>query len=254
MIASIAPPWALAVTIQGESRLSVFTGGTAWDTHGLSGTRTLGVLPETLILDGGGRRLPLASLHPGDRVAVWGVVRPDGALLAVSITAPGHSPVQAKAAAAAPGIQGVVLRRSGETLDLLTDPGARHGVVVTAATIVTRDGRPVPAADIAPYDLLRVDGPMNSDGSLVATRIEVQFTAARAVQVSGPADQVLGSVGGLVVGGTMACTFAETYLVHGTTRMTLAQLAPGHAVTVFGVPIAASGTPIGLIARVVVAR
>ncbi len=64
----------------------------------------------------------------------------------------------------------------------------------------------------------------------------------------------MSGLGGLVVGGTMVCTFAETYIIHNDAREALATVAPARLAAVYGTPIVAGATTVGVEARVVVVR
>jgi hypothetical protein len=140
-------------------------------------------------------------------------------------------------------------------LEVLTVQGARRSIIVTGATAVRNaSGAIVPATSIAPYDVVRIEGTVNSDGSVAATRIEVEMEAAGASQVSGSMDLVVSEVEGLVVGGVMVPISPGCYFIQGSGAGAFKQLAPGQPVTVYGTPIFAGSTPIGLRARVVVGR
>lgn len=254
-----APPsaGAVSVAIGNPGRADVFQGGTAWQTRPLSGTRLVHLLTQTVMVDSAARPIASATLRGGDHVAVWGVMSPDDDIMALSLTvSPAHPagrPAVPPAASAASGVGGVVIARSGSMLDLLTDTGTRHAVLLTAASQVRVDGLAAASA-IAPFDVVQVEGAVNSDGSVVAARVTVEFLASQSAQVSGPIETVRGDLGGLIVGGTMVCTSAQTYFVRGTSRLWIAQMAAGHPVTVYGLQILAGKTPVGLAARVVAVR
>jgi hypothetical protein len=184
---------------------------------------------------------------------LWAVARPDAQMLGlvVEVSTPQVT------AAAVPGPvsrAGVVVGRTASTVELLTSAGSRRSIVMTAATTVRINGQAMPAAAVAPYDILHVTGPLNSDGSLVATRIDVDFSAPDAAQVSGPVEEIVSGVGGLVVAETMVSTSSDTYVLRDNARADLAQAESGRPVTVYGVPVRDGATPIGLEARVVVMR
>lgn len=240
----------VSVAIGGPSRADVFQGGTVWRTHPLYGTHLVRVLPQTVMADSTARPIGWDVLRSGDRVVVWGVMSPEEEITALSVVVSTAHPA-ARPAAPSPGnIVGVVAARSGSMLDLVTDTGTRHAVLLTAATQVRADGLAAASA-IAPFDVVQIDGAVNSDGSVVASRVAVEFLSSQGAQVSGPIEAVRGDVGGLIVGGTMVCTSAQTYFVRGTSRLWIAQMVAGHAVTVYGLPILAGKTPVGLAARVV---
>ncbi len=165
------------------------------------------------------------------------------------------SPRSAAALSAAGPQTGVVVGRSGSTIELLSGGGAKHTVVVTAATAVAAGGRTVAAASIVPDDVVQVVGLMNSDGSIVATRVTVEFSAPDSARVSGPIEQVVTALGGLVAAGTMISTSADTYfLLQSGAAAPLSEAAPGRLVVAYGIPVVDDATPIGLAARVIVLR
>jgi hypothetical protein len=243
-------------SISGAGRLDVFEGGTAWRRTTIGGTRMVHLLPATLFIDAGTHPLAEAAMRPGTPAAVWAVVRPDAAILALTLEVASRGPgsqVGPRVEEGA-GAVGVVTRRLGSTLTLVTDSGARRSIVLTAATVVRRGEQPVPVAGLGPYDVLRIDGLVNSDGSLVATRVDVEFTAASAAQVSGPVELNVSGLGGLVVAGTLVCTSAETYILRNEAREPVTRVTPGLPVAVYGTPVAAGGTAVALDARVIVVR
>jgi hypothetical protein len=244
------------LAIAGQGRLETLEGGGTWRRQLVTGSQVVRLLPSTVITTGDDEPATLAAIHPGGMVTVWGVVKPDASVLGLKLVMTSASPPP-PLAAIAPGagaVWGAVLRSSGGMLELLTSQGARRSVIVTGVTTVRGASGPVPAASIAPYDVVRVEGAVNSDGSVSATRIDVDLDAARAAQVSGPLNQVFGGVGGLVVDGVMIPTSPGCYFIRGSGPATFKQLAPGQTVTVYGVPIASGTTLVGLRARVVVGR
>lgn len=246
----------VSVSIGGPSKADVFQGGTSWRTRPLSGTRLVHLLPQTMTVDSTARPIAPETFRAGDRVAVWGVMSPQDEIMALSMMAATAHPATGPAQAGTPdagGVTGVVAARSGAMLDLVTDAGTRRAVVLTAATQVRADGYGAAPA-IAPFDVVQIDGAVNSDGSLVAARVTVGFLASQGAQISGPIETVQADLGGLVVGGTMVCTSARTYFVRGGSRLRIAQMAVGRPVTAYGLPIVAGKTPVGLAARVVAVR
>jgi Domain of unknown function (DUF5666) len=246
---------AVSVSLNGTSRAEVFDGGTSWHSRPLSGTRLIHLLPRTLMIDSAAR--PIAPVLPraGDHVAVWGVMSPDDEIMALSVVLTTARPATpAQTAATTPGhVTGVVAARSGPTLDLVTDTGVRHAVVLTGTTQLRSPGVGAAPA-VGPFDVLEIDGAVNSDGSLVATRVNVQFLSSQGAQVSGPIESMEGELDGLVVGETMVCTSMRTYFLRGSSRLWIAQMSMGRPVTVYGVPIVAGKTPVGLAAWVVAVR
>ncbi len=256
-LAAVVPSAAtVTLAITGSGRLDAFLGGTVWQQKAVSGTYLIYLLPACLIVDAGDHPLPITALRAKDLAGVWAVMRPDATILAVTlaIASPRAFAMTATPSRGERAAEGVVLRRSGSTLDLLTTQGTTRSVVVTASTLVQKNGAPVPDAAVSAYDVLKIEGPVNSDGSLVATQIDVEFSAASAAQVSGPVEQSVAGIPGLIVDGTMIVASAEAYVIRNGARGQLAQMAPGRPVTVYGTSIMAGSIPVGLHARVVVAR
>lgn len=245
----------VSVSLAARSHADVFDGGASWHTLGLSGRRLIHLLSQTVMIDNAARPIGGEVLRPGDHVAVWGVMTPDDEIMALSMVLTSARPAaQPQPAAPIPGhVSGVVVARSGSTLDFVTDTGVRHAVVLTGTTQVHAAGAAPPPA-VGPFDVLQIDGAVNSDGSLVATRVSVRFLASQGAQVSGPIESLEGDLDGLVVGETMVCTSAQTYFLSGGSRLWMAQLSIGRPVTVYGVPIVAGRTAVGLAARVVAVR
>lgn len=246
----------MSVETAAPSRADVFEGGSTWRTLPLYGRRFVRVLPQSVMADSASRPIGWDALRSGDHVEIWGVMNPGEEIMALSMvfaTPQAAKPAAGAPAGAAAGVAGVVTGRSGSTIDLVTDTGTRHAVLLTAATLVRAEGLAA-AASVSPFDVVQVDGAVNSDGSVVAAHVVVQFLASQGAQVSGPIEAVRRDVGGLVVGGTMVCTSAQTYFVQGTSRRWIAQMAVGRPVTVYGLSILAGKTPVGLAARVVAVR
>jgi hypothetical protein len=246
------------LAIVGQGRLETFEGGGNWRRQLVTGSQVVHLLPGTVIADGGDEPVTLAAIHPGAPATVWGVVKPDASVLGLKVlvtsAVPRQSPAFSITTSRPGGVSGAVLRSSSGMLELLSAQGARRSVIVTGATTVRKASGIVPAAMIAPYDVVRVEGAVNADGSVAATRIEVELEAAAAVQVSGPVDQVFEELEGLVVGGVLVPIPAGCYFIKGSGPGAFKQLTPGQPVTVYGTPISAGTASVGLRARVVVWR
>jgi len=246
------------LAIVGQGRLETFEGGGNWRRQVVTGSQVVHLLPGTVIADGGDEPATLAAIHPGAPATVWGVVKPDASVLGLKVlvttAVPRQSPVSSITPSRPGGVSGAVLRSSGGMLELLSAQGARRSIIVTGATTVRKASGIVPAAMIAPYDIVRVEGAVNADGSVAATRIEVELEAGSAVQVASPLDQVFGEVEGLVVGGVMIPIPTGCYFIKASGPGAFKQLTPGQTVTVYGAPITSGTTSVGLRARVVVWR
>jgi hypothetical protein len=255
LVAATPSTGIVSLEIEGPGRADVFEGGTAWRSRSLYGTHLIRLLQATVMIDAGGRPVARDAVHSGEHASVWGVMTPEDDIMALSMVVPQAQPAVRPVppgGAAPDGLAGVVAARSGSTLDVITDAGVRRAVLLTAATQVRAGGSA--AVGVAPFDLVRIDGSVNSDGSIVAGRVLIDFIASDSAQVSGPVEYVRSDLGGLVVGGTMVCTSAETYFVRGVSRLAITGLPAARPVTVYGVPIVAGRTPVGLAARVVAVR
>ena len=247
----------VTVAIAGQGRLEVSEGGPTWRHEAVIGKQIVHLVPATLLVDAGEWSVPATAIHIGSPALVWGVVRADSAVFALKVLMPelAGDPRRGIAPPAMPSTaSGIVLRHLGPMLELMTPQGTHRSVIVTGATAARDPSGALPLSSIAVYDLVTVDGTINSDGSIAATRINANLRAASTARVSGPVEQRLGDVEGLVVGGVMVAVSAETYLLRGSGPSAFAQLNPGLSVTVYGPPIFAGAQPIGVRARVVVAR
>jgi hypothetical protein len=243
----------IKVAVSGEGRAEIFEGGTAWRHEAVTGTQVVHLLPETVLADADHAPVSIAAIRPGTPLLAWGVVRPDASAFGITVVMP---QLHARASAATPaptGASGVVMRFSGRMLELLTQAGARKSVIVTGTTAVHAAGGGA-APGISPNDLVNVEGTINSDGSVSATRIDVALAVATAPQVSGGVAQRLDDVEGLVVAGVPVAVSGETYFVRGSDPATFKQCAPGQAVTVYGTPITIGSQSVGLRAALVVLR
>lgn len=246
------------LAIVGQGRLETLEGGGTWRRQLVTGSQIVHLLSSTVIADGGAEPATLAAIHPGASATVWGVVKPDASVLGLKIlmtsASPRKEPALSTGASDSGGVSGAVLRASGGMIELSTSQGSRRSVIVTGATAVRSASGAVAAGSIAPYDVVRVEGTVNSDGSVAATRIDVELDVAGAAQVSGTLDQVFGGVEGLVVGGVMVPISPGCYFIKGSGPSAFKQLMPGQPVTVYGASITNGTTPVGLRARVVVGR
>src|SRR5262249_36093857 len=126
------------------------------------------------------------------------------------------------------GVTGAVMHATVSMLELLTGQGAPRKVIVTSATTIRNaSGAVVRGAAISPYDIVRVEGTVNSDGSVAATRVEVEMEAATTAQVSGSVDQAFEEIGGLVMGGVAVAIAPGCYYFKASGPGAWQQLVPG---------------------------
>jgi hypothetical protein len=147
------------------------------------------------------------------------------------------------------------MHATASMLELMTSQGTLRTVIVTSATTVRNpSGNVVRTPALAPYDVLRVEGTVNSDGSVAATRVDLELQAAVAPRVSGSVDQVFQDVGGFVMGGVAIATAPGCYYFKGSGPGAWPQLVPGQLAVAYGTPIVSGSTPVGLRAQVVAMR
>lgn len=245
------------LAIIGQARGATYEGGAQWRPQSVTGAQTVHILPSTVIADMGNQPVTISSIRPGLPATVWAVVRPDASVLGLKLRV-GSSARQLPRPAlteAPAGVTGAVMHATVSMLELLTAQGAPRKVIVTSATTIRNaSGAVVRGAAIAPYDILRVEGTVNSDGSVAATRIDVEMEAATAAQVSGSVDQAFDDVGGLVMGGVAVAIAPGCYYFKASGPGVWQQLVPGQPAVAYGAPIVSGNTLLGLRARVVAMR
>jgi hypothetical protein len=241
----------ITLTLGGQGELEILEAGGLWRRAAVGGTQVVHVLPATVISGAAEGPGTLSMMRPGTPATVWAAVHGDGGLLGLKIVVNARAP---RAAPASP-LAGVVLRRSATMIQILTPQGTPRGIIVTGATAVHDPaGALLPLAALAAYDVLRVEGTVNSDGSVAATRIDLEMQASRTAQVSGTVSRLVPGIEGLVVGGIMVALAPGSYLVKGAGALPFSALAVGERLVVYGTPIMAGSTPLGLRGRVVVGR
>ena len=163
--------------VHGRVQLAVSGTGTVdylrrhtWRQVPVTGTRTVRLLAATTLVDATAHVLPLAAVRPGAFVILWGVASPTADMAGMILEVGSSSPRSAAALSAAGPQTGVVVGRSGSTIEVLSSGGAKHAVVVTAATAVAAGGRTVASASIVPDDVVQVVGLMNSRTAVSSPR------------------------------------------------------------------------------------
>jgi hypothetical protein len=246
------------LAIAGQGRGATFEGGTQWRPQTVAGSQVVHILPSTVISDTGNQPATIAGVRAGVPATVWAVVRPDAAVLALKLRLGSESrppPGRTTSAEGPGGVTGAVMHATVSMLELLTSQGTLRTVIVTTATTVRNpSGNVVRSPAIAPHDVLRVEGTVNSDGSVAATRIDLELEAAVAPHVSGSVDQVFQDVGGFVMGGVAIATAPGCYYFKGSGPGAWPQLVPGQPAVAYGTPIVSGATPVGLRAQVVAMR
>jgi Domain of unknown function (DUF5666) len=245
----------VTLSIAGQGRMETLESLGRWRRQTMTGVLVVHLLPATVISNGEGVPLAAGALHPAVPATVWGAVRPDSSAVALKIVMAAASPKAPLPPSANPyALSGAVLRASAGILELLADRAPRS-VILTGATAVRRTSGAVAApAVIGPYDIVKVEGTVNADGSVAATRIDVELEAAASPRVSGAVSQVFQDVEGLVVGGVMVPIPPGCYFIKGSGAGAFTQLSLGQPVTVYGAMIADGTVPVGLRARVIVGR
>lgn len=255
--ASDANAGTATLAITGQARGATYEGGAQWRPQAVTGSQVVHILPSTVIADTGNQPATMASIHPGMPATVWAVVKPDASVLGLKLrlgSGARQLPARPAITEAPAGVTGAVLHATVSMLELLTGQGAPRKVIVTSATTIRNaSGAVVRGAAIAPYDILRVEGTVNSDGSVAATRVDVEMEAATAAQVSGSVDQAFDDVG-LVMGGVAVAIAPGCYYFKGSDPGAWQQLVPGQPAVAYGAPIVSGNMLLGLRARVIAMR
>jgi Domain of unknown function (DUF5666) len=255
--ASDANSGTATLAITGQARGATYEGGAQWRPQAVTGSQLVRILPSTVIADTGNQPATMASIHPGMPATVWAVVKPDASVLGLKLrlgSGARQLPARPAITEAPAGVTGAVLHATVSMLELLTGPGAPRKVIVTSATTIRNaSGAVVRGGAIAPYDILRVEGTVNSDGSVAATRVDVEMEAATAAQVSGSVDQAFDDVG-LVIGGVAVAIAPGCYFFKGSDPGAWQQLVPGQPAVAYGAPIVSGNMLLGLRARVIAMR
>jgi Domain of unknown function (DUF5666) len=242
----------ITVMVGGQGELEVLENAGVWRRAAVAGVQVVHILPSTLI-SGAGGPAAISEIRPGTPVKVWAAVHGDSGMVALKVAL--TAAYRPSAAAQSAAVSGVVLRRSATMIQILTPEGAPRGIIVTSATALhDAAGRQVAPPAIGPYDVVRVEGAVNSDGSVAATRIDLDMQASQVPQVSGSVGRLLPVIEGLVVGGVMVVIGPGCYFVRHAAPMAFTALAAGQDLLVYGTPIVMGATPVGLRARVVVGR
>ena len=246
------------LTVAGQGRAATFEGGTQWRKQAVAGSHVVHLLPSTVIADSGNQPVTAAALRPGMPATVWAVVRPDASVLGLKLRlgpVAGTQSVRPTAAWVPGGVSGAVMHATPNMLELLTAQGTVRKVIVTGATAFRNAaGVVVRSLALAPHDVVRVEGSVNSDGSVAATRIDLEMDAAAAAQVSGPIDQVFQEIEGLMIGGVAVALAPGVYYFRTSEPGLFKQLVPGLSAVAYGAPIIQGSTLVGLRARVVAMR
>jgi hypothetical protein len=246
------------LAITGQARAATYEGGSQWRPQAVTGSQVVHILSSTVISDSGNQPATIASIRPGMPATVWAVMKPDASALGLKLRlgSGARQPQARPAITEAPaGVTGAVLHATVSMLELLTWQGAPRKIIVTGATTIRNaSGAVVRNGAIAQYDILHAEGTVNSDGSVAATRVDVEMEAATAAQVSGSVDQAFDDVGGLVMGGVVVATAPGCYYFKGSGPGAWPQLVPGRQAVAYGAPIVSGNTVLGLRARVIAMR
>jgi len=125
------------------------------------------------------RRSSISDFRSGDHVRVTGFALDDSRLLALRVRVLNRSLPDIRTAIGVPAarqarqavVRGVVVERDPATLVVVDTNGSLYRIVVTVAT--QAKGQKKSPAAIAPYDIVRVEGSRNPDGSISAENVEV---------------------------------------------------------------------------------
>jgi len=198
----------------------------------------------------------ISDIRVGDRVKLEGFRLDDGRILALKLQIrnrrivgrPDFQGVEA---------QGVVTSKGFNTLTVVSGNGITRIVLVTVATEVR--GQRNSFAAIQPNDVVVVQGNVNADGTVSASRIEVVF-ASGGTAFNGGSTQRTGvitaksSSGGqfLILDNSFAVNVSsDTRILWGGQLRSFADLQVGQRVMVSGDPIRVGGITVGINARVI---
>ncbi|MGH2360546.1 MAG: DUF5666 domain-containing protein, partial [bacterium] len=198
----------------------------------------------------------ISDIRVGDRVKLEGFRLDDGRILAVKLQIrnrrivgrPDFQGVEA---------QGVVTSKGFNTLTVVSGNGITRTVLVTPATEVR--GQRNSFAAIQTNDVVVVQGNVNADGTVSASRIEVVF-ASGGTAFNGGSTQRTGvitaksSTGGqfLILDNSFAVNVSgDTRILWGGQLRSFADLQVGQRVMVSGDPIRVGGITVGINARVI---
>jgi len=198
----------------------------------------------------------ISDIRVGDRVKLEGFRLDDGRILAVKLQIrnrrivgrPDFQGVEA---------QGVVTSKGFNTLTVVSGNGITRTVLVTPATEVRGQRNSFPA--IQTNDVVVVQGNINADGTVSASRIEVVF-ASGGTAFNGGSTQRTGVItsksttGGqfLILDNSFAVNVSgDTRILWGGQVRSFADLQVGQRVMVSGDPIRVGGITVGINARVI---
>jgi hypothetical protein len=198
----------------------------------------------------------ISDIRVGDRVKLEGFRLDDGRILAVKLQIrnrrivgrPDFQGVEA---------QGVVTSKGFNTLTVVSGNGITRTVLVTPATDVR--GQRNSFAAIQTNDVVVVQGNVNADGTVSASRIEVVF-ASGGTAFNGGSTQRTGvitaksSTSGqfLILDNSFAVNVSgDTRILWGGQLRSFADLQVGQRVMVSGDPIRVGGITVGINARVI---
>jgi hypothetical protein len=196
------------------------------------------------------------DIQVGDRVKLEGFRLDDGRILALKLQ------IRNRRIAGRPDFQGVeaqgvVTGKGFNTLTVVSGNGVTRTVLVTAATDVR--GQRNSFAAIQPNDVVVVQGNVNADGTVSASRIEVVF-ASGGTAFNGGSTQKTGVItsksttGGqfLILDNSFAVNVSgDTRILWGGQLRSFADLQVGQRVMVSGDPIRVGGITVGINARVI---
>lgn len=198
----------------------------------------------------------ISDIRVGDRVKLEGFRLDDGRILAVKLQIrnrrivgrPDFQGVEA---------QGVVTSKGFNTLTVVSGNGITRTVLVTPGTEVR--GQRNSFAAIQTNDVVVVQGNVNADGTVSASRIEVVF-ASGGTAFNGGSTQRTGVItaksttGGqfLILDNSFAVNVSgDTRILWGGQLRSFADLQVGQRVMVSGDPIRVGGVTVGINARVI---
>lgn len=198
----------------------------------------------------------ISDIRIGDRVKLEGFRLDDGRILALKLQIKNRR-IEGRPDFQGVEAQGVVTAKGFSTLTVVSGNGVARTVLVTPATDVR--GQRNSFAAIQPNDVVVVQGNVNADGTVSASRIEVVFASGGTAFNGGPAQRTgvitaKSSTGPqfLIIDNSFAVNISsDTRILWGGQLRSFADLQVGQRVMVSGDPIRVGGITVGINARVI---
>jgi hypothetical protein len=179
-------------------------------------------------------RIALADLRIGEIVKVEGMLQADGSLLARQIRALGNPATEPP-----PGPNDLELTGAIEAISPPNLTVGGKSVATDASTEISRDGARIALTDLRVGEIVKVEGTLQADGSVLAREIETRANPANPPPSVPPEAELLGMIEALAapnltVAGKVVVTNASTEFKRGEDHIAFADLRLGETVKVEG--------------------